>query len=176
MFSKKIKTFGLFILVILIVIQFFPIDKSVPESSMSTDFITATNPPAEVANLVKSACYDCHSYQTKYPWYSNVAPASWWLADHIDDGRDELNFSTWTDYSPKKAAHKIKEAIELVGDEQEMPLPPYTWIHSEARLTDKQRKTLTDWFQTIREDIQARADTALNVAGDGKPTEDEEGH
>lgn len=141
---------GLFL--ILIILQFFGPDTSSPAADPSKDFISNTQPPEQVNDILKSACYDCHSYQTKYPWYSRIEPVSWWLQDHINEGRDEFNMSLWTDYSTSRADHKLEEAIELV-EEEEMPLPSYTWVHGDARLTSEQRKALTNWFTSLRTEI-----------------------
>ncbi|MEQ8524791.1 heme-binding domain-containing protein [Gracilimonas sp.] len=151
--SMSLKIFaGLFLM--LIILQFFGPDTSSPATDPSKDFITNAQPPEQVSSILKSACYDCHSYQTKYPWYSNIEPVSWWLQDHIDEGRDEFNMSLWADYSTRRADHKLEEAIELV-EEEEMPLPSYTWIHGDARLTSEQRQTLIEWFTTLRTEISA---------------------
>ena len=90
-----IKKIGLFLLAALVVMQFFRIDKSAPEVVQGDDFIALMQPSEEVEALLKSACYDCHSNQTVYPWYANVAPVSWWLQHHVDEGREHLNFSVW---------------------------------------------------------------------------------
>lgn len=135
---------------ILVILQFFQIDKTNPASDPVKDFMNVHNPPAEVATMLKTACYDCHSYQTKYPWYTYTQPLGWWVKDHIDEGRDELNFSEWTEYNPRRADHKLEEAVEYTLNE-EMPLPSYTWAHGDARLSDEQRKTLADWFEAQRE-------------------------
>jgi hypothetical protein len=140
------------ILLVFVGLQFFGPDQSIPQTDPAKDFLANTNPSPEVASIIKSACYDCHSYKTEYPWYSTIEPLSWWLQDHIDHGRDEFNMSAWTDYSPTRADHKLEEAIELV-EEEEMPLPSYTWVHGEARLSEQQRDQLTDWFSSLREKI-----------------------
>lgn len=133
-------------------LQFFRPDTSIPEYDHSKDFLRVHKPPQEISNIIKSACYDCHSYQTSYPWYSGIVPISWWLQDHIEEGREEFNLSLWADYSAERADHKIEEAIELVEDE-EMPLPSYTWVHSDARLSDQERRELSEWFTTLREEL-----------------------
>lgn len=133
----------------LIVIQFFRIDTTVPEYIEGEDLISVENPPKEVSNILVSACYDCHSYKTVYPWYSHVAPTSWWLADHIQEGREHLNFSIWGKYSAKRKKHKIKEMIEEI-EEGEMPLKSYTLVHWNASLSDDQKKVLLEWLKTIK--------------------------
>lgn len=141
-------------ILVFIILQFFGPDTSSPAADPSKDFIVNTQPPEQVTSILKSACYDCHSYQTNYPWYSNIEPVSWWLQDHIEHGRDEFNMSLWSDYSSNRADHKLEEAIELV-EEEEMPLPSYTWVHGDARLTPEQRDLLTEWFSSLRTKISA---------------------
>lgn len=135
--------------VLLIVSQFFRIDKVNPAYSIENDFSVVNNPPEEVKQILKQACYDCHSYETKYPWYTNVAPVSWWIKAHINEGRDELNFSEWANYSVKRKDHKLEEMAEMV-EEGEMPLTSYTWGHPESKLSEKQRQSLIDWVKAIR--------------------------
>lgn len=109
-----------------------------------------TSPSDEVKALIKGACYDCHSNATVYPWYSEVAPVSWWTKHHVNEGREELNFSVWADYSLKKADHKLEECAEEV-EEGKMPLDSYTWTHGDADLNEKQRELLEDFFNSKRD-------------------------
>ena len=136
------------ILAVVVIIQFFRIDKTNPEYDPAKDFIAMTNPPTEVADMIKASCYDCHSNQTVYPWYTNVAPVSWWVKKHINEGRKHLNFSEWGNYETKRQNHKLEEFYSEVN-EGEMPLKSYTLIHSEARLSDAQVKQMTDWVVSI---------------------------
>ncbi len=130
---------------LLLVLQFFQIDKTNPPYNPAQDFIALEKPPAEVAAMLEEACYDCHSHRTEYPWYTNVAPVSWWIAHHIDEGREHLNFSTWGVYEIGKKEHKLEECAEEVR-EGEMPLKSFTWTHSEARLTPEQVDLLVLYF------------------------------
>ncbi|MCO6499955.1 MAG: heme-binding domain-containing protein [Vicingus serpentipes] len=134
---------------IAIIIQFFRIDQTNPEFTIKNDFIEINQPPKEVTAILKSACYDCHSNESKYPWYANVSPISWWLKHHIDEGREELNFSEWGTFKAKRKDHKLEEIIELV-EEGEMPLKEYTWTHAEAKLTEEQKSLLINWVKEIR--------------------------
>lgn len=152
----------LFLLVILIIIQFFGVDKSVPDYDASGDFLTIYEPPTVVENIFRTACYDCHSYETVYPWYSNIQPAGWWLEGHIEEGRDEMNLSLWEDYDAGDADHLLDEMIEMVEDEH-MPLPSYTWAHADARLTDEQRDEFTAWVRNLRSSLQQEADTSATM-------------
>ena len=136
--------------VILALIQFIRIDKTPHEIDITMDFTSSmVNTDPEVLQLIRNACYDCHSYETKYPWYTNIAPVSWWINGHIDHGREELNFSEWHTYEPKRQSHKMEECVEHVKKEK-MPLTSYTWIHPEARLSDAQREKLVWFFDSLR--------------------------
>lgn len=149
---KKILTV---VLVAFIIIQFFPIDKKNPAPTPGMDFIKIKNTPPEVAAIINRSCYDCHSNETRYPWYSNIAPSSWILKNHIDEGRKELNFSTFAVYEPKIQAHKLQECIEMV-EKKEMPLESYFIGHQDAKLTDAQRKVLTDYFKREKQETERK--------------------
>jgi hypothetical protein len=110
------------------------------------DLMASNAPPPEVAALLKNACYDCHSSETKWPWYSYVAPISWALVQHVNDARESLNFSEWPHEAPQRARKKWRRIAEAV-DANEMPLPSYIWIHRQSRLTAQQRQQLVEWAQ-----------------------------
>lgn len=110
--SKLTKRILLGLVGLLLVIQFFRIDKTNPPVNQAKDFIKLSSPPAKVAQLLKDACYDCHSHETKYPWYTNIAPVSWWIKNHIDHGREHLNFSVWADYEAKKRIINLKSVMK----------------------------------------------------------------
>ena len=143
------KSVGIALLVIIIVMQFFAIDKSNVTVDPAKDFVVQVKAPADVINILKVACYDCHSNESIYPWYTNVAPVSWWVKSHINDGRKHLNFSVWNDYNDKRKSKKIKECIEEI-EEGEMPLKSYTIIHKDAELSKEQQKILVDFFNSLR--------------------------
>ncbi len=136
--------------IVFVIIQFFRIDKTVPSYDMSKDLIVMTQPSPEVERILRIACYDCHSYETAYPFYTNIAPFSWWIKGHINEGRAELNYSTWGDFPVKKLGHMIDESSEKVI-EKKMPLTPYWMLHWDAKLTEEERKTLGDWFKTLEQ-------------------------
>jgi hypothetical protein len=144
--SKKI---GLGLLGLFLVIQFFQPDRSVPEVQPGNDLIEIYEPSEEIASLLTTACYDCHSYSTHYPWYAYIAPVSWIVSHDIDEGREHLNFSRWGSYDIKKQLHKLEECEEEV-EEREMPLEAYTFMHAEAKLTHEQREALELWFAKLR--------------------------
>jgi len=135
------------LLVVMLLIQFIRIDKVNPASPAGQDFVTVEKPPAAVASILKNACYDCHSHQTTYPWYTNLAPVSWMIRSHIKGGRQHVNFSTWGAYDAKKRDHKLAEIAEEVG-ENRMPMKSYTWLHSEAKLSAADREILINWVKS----------------------------
>lgn len=146
---KKSKLIGWVALGALIIIQFFRIDKTNPEYDVNNDFITIHQPPEDVKLMLKEACYDCHSNESKYPWYTNVAPVSFWIKGHIDEGRKHLNYSKWGTFSDKRKNHKIEEMIDKVK-EGEMPISSYKIAHSKARLSDEQRQRMVAFFTSLQ--------------------------
>ncbi|WP_431161613.1 heme-binding domain-containing protein [Flagellimonas beolgyonensis] len=146
---KIVKKIAIALLVVLVGMQFFRPEKNQAEGDYVAAFVAETQPSPEVQGILKSACYDCHSANTNYPWYSNVAPISYWLADHIEEGKEHLDFSDWANYTDKKKDHKLEELVEEVK-EGEMPLNEYTWTHADARLTQEQITALLTWAQETR--------------------------
>ena len=144
-----VKRFLIFALISFVVMQFFRVDKNIAEGDYVQAFVDDTNPPDEVMIILKTACNDCHSNNTIYPWYAEVAPVSYWLDDHIRDGKKHLNFSAWDSYSVKKKDHKMEELEEMVA-EGEMPLDSYTWVHKDAVLSDQQRDAMVAWVKQYR--------------------------
>lgn len=136
---------------LLIVFQLFRIDKTNPPLDKSKDILTITNAAPKIASILKISCYDCHSNEVTYPWYTNVAPVSWWIKKHINEGRRHLNFSEWGNYTSKKADHKLEECIENV-QEGEMPMSSYTLIHKDAEISKEQKNALLKWFKALRID------------------------
>lgn len=144
---KILKILIILLIAAFIIIQFFRIDKTNPEFDPVIDLITMENPPIEVAQMLKSACYDCHSNETIWPWYSNIAPISWMLEQHVEDGRDNINFSFWGEIEKEDRLYVLEEMIEEI-EEAEMPLPGYLITHSDAKLSDTQRQLLIDWLRS----------------------------
>ncbi len=146
---KVLKKIAVGLLVILIGMQFYRPEKNIQEGEHTVAFLKETNPPPQVKAILQETCYDCHSNNTVYPWYNNIAPVSYWLADHVEHGKGHLNFSDWDAYNPKKKDHKLEELVEMIT-EREMPLKEYTWTHAEARLSEQQRKEVADWAKKTR--------------------------
>ena len=112
----------------------------------------SVNVPADVAAILKRSCSDCHTNETDYPWYSQITPVNWWLKNHIDEGRRELNFSVWGTYTPKRKAKKLEEVCEQV-ESGAMPLPSYLWAHRDAVLSPDDAKLLCSWSKSVRESL-----------------------
>lgn len=131
----------------LIILQFIPMDKTNPPITAANDFIQVTQTPPAIAQLLKAACYDCHSNESVFPDYTKIQPVGYWIRGHIRGARKQLNFSEWGTYPAKKRAHKLEESIEEIT-EKSMPLKSYTWMHETAKLSDVQRDQLTAWLKT----------------------------
>jgi hypothetical protein len=124
---------------------------------VANDLMATNAPSPQVAAMLHTACYDCHSYETRWPWYSHVMPMSWLVVKDVNDGRDALNLSDWPKDNPMRAAKRLEDMSEEIGY-GEMPPKKYTAIHTDARLTDSQRKELTDWL-----DVEAARLKALSA-------------
>jgi len=103
--------------------------------------------PGDVQSILRRACYDCHSNETKWPWYSYVAPASWFVVDHVNHGRGDLNFSEWPAYDIEAEEHAFKDIEEQI-EKGQMPLRSYTWLHTDAKLSEVDRETLLRWTRS----------------------------
>jgi len=140
MLKKVITAF----LIVFAIAQFFNPQKNEYTSIPDTDFLTTEKPPQQIASIIKESCYDCHSNNTRYPWYDRITPVNFWVNGHIKHGKGELNFSEWKHYSAKKKVHKLDEVIEVL-ENNEMPLSSYILMHSDAKLTDDKTKALINW-------------------------------
>lgn len=127
--------------------------------------------PADVLQVLRQSCYDCHSHETAWPWYASVAPAKWLVRDHVEDARSDLNFSAWNRYDAEERAHKWEEVAEEV-EEGEMPLRSYLIVHRGARLSDDDLRTLVNYASrqaatTTRLDEPAVLDEGVDEAEEG---------
>jgi len=107
--------------------------------------------PKEVMSILKRSCYDCHSNQTKWPFYSSIFPMSWSIADHVKNGRRALNFDLWKQYDEEKRWEYLEEIVDKTKAKQ-MPLPSYLWLHADAKLSKKDIKTLDNWAQNAEDE------------------------
>ncbi|HEY9169905.1 MAG TPA: heme-binding domain-containing protein [Lutibacter sp.] len=135
------------IFAVFILIQFIRPEKN--NSKNDTNSIsTVMEIPVEVNKIIQTSCANCHTNSTIYPWYNKIAPASWFLAQHVNEGKEHLNFSEWTSYNNDQKRHLIKDLKEVLN-ERKMPLKSYLLIHDDAKLTENQYQILYDWVKTI---------------------------
>lgn len=140
----KKKVAIIFIVLVLIVIQFVNHPKNENSEILATDITKVTDVSENVLILLQTACYDCHSNNTTYPWYANIQPVTWWLNDHIVDGKKHLNFSDFGSYDTEKAKKKFTKIAKEI-EEDEMPLFSYTLLHRNAKLDEIQKKMIVVW-------------------------------
>jgi len=134
-------------LVLFVLIQFVTVVHDNPESNPQNEIQVVEN----VHSILKTACYDCHSNQSVWPWYSYVAPVSWFVADHVHEARHKLNFSEWQTM-PEKRRNKRRDQTAEEVDEGDMPLPPYVLLHPGAKLSSEQIAVLKEWSQSAAPD------------------------
>jgi hypothetical protein len=137
--KKILKISGYTLIVLFLLIQLKQIERSNPPEIADSEI------PDEVKAILKAKCYDCHSNEVHWPWYSYLAPVSWKVAQHVEDGRKEVNFSKWDTYSPDKQEEKIGETFDEVLD-GEMPIESYLWIHRDSKVTDEDIDIIDEWL------------------------------
>ncbi len=143
----------LLLLVAFIVIQFFRPEKNVSTTISENDITKVYPVPENVQQIFARSCNDCHSNNTCYPWYAEVQPAAWFLADHVKDGKDELNFSEFGSYRIARQNKKMKECIKQIK-EGEMPIESYTLMHGDAKLSEADKQTVISWCESIQKTLQ----------------------
>ena len=151
--KRILKIIAIVFVIGFIVIQFYRPDRTNPPIVQAETIGATTAIPENVNQILVRSCNDCHSNETVYPWYSNISPFSWLLAEHIEEGRRELNVSVWTTYSGKKKRHKLDEVCEQVTSGA-MPHNQYLWMHRDALLSEEEKKNLCDWAATEKAKIE----------------------
>lgn len=137
------------LIVVLIAIQFIRPSKTNPK----IDSKIALEPPSKVLKVLKKSCYDCHSFETKWSIYSEIAPLSWVIVSHVEDGRKALNFSKFKEIDKEIKKARLKRLVKIV-DNGMMPLSSYLSLHSEAKLSKKDKIFLKEWANTTLEDLK----------------------
>jgi hypothetical protein len=143
---RSLKWIFLVLVVVFVVIQAVRPDLTNPRVDPAQ---AIQNVPPHVDAILRRSCYDCHSNETRWPWYAQVAPVSWMLKHDVDEGRQELSFSEFATYSPKRTARKLKGICEEVK-EGEMPMTGYLVLHPDAKLSDADKQTLCTWAAALR--------------------------
>ena len=131
-------------LVVFVVMQFVGPARTNPAVDPSKAITKHVAVPADVKTLLDRCCWNCHSNQTIWPAYSYVAPISWNVISHVNDGRGSMNLTDWP-AGPEEAGELLDAICDEVVKKRAMPMPQYTWLHPEAKLTDAERKRLCDW-------------------------------
>jgi hypothetical protein len=142
------------ILIVLILIQFIRPNPNNGNALGRNDFTHEIPTSDSVMKILKVSCFDCHSNHTNYPWYAEIAPVNWWLANHVNEGKWELNFSEFITYNDRRKNKKLEEIAKLVQN-HEMPLSSYTLLHRNAALNEQQIKTLVQWTKAAQNHLTA---------------------
>ncbi|HVU96862.1 MAG TPA: heme-binding domain-containing protein [Puia sp.] len=149
---SRIKKILLTVLILFIAIQFIQPARNKNGQVLPTDISKICAIPQNVESILRTACYDCHSNNTNYPWYVNIQPVGWMLARHIKEGKGELNFSEFGSYSGRRQASKLKSIENSIKDGA-MPLSSYTLIHKGARLSQDEKELVMDWARKTRDSL-----------------------
>ena len=150
---KKILFIGLIIFLLMQLYQ--PARNESFEQDITANFTKVYNVPKNVEAILRTSCYDCHSNNTNYPWYSNIQPVRFFMEHHIKEAKEDLNFSEWGNYSKRKQENKLDRIVKQIKSD-EMPLASYTLIHKNARLTTVQKKEVMDWISKIKDSISSQ--------------------
>jgi hypothetical protein len=151
---RTIKRILVLLLVIFLLAQIYRSPKNL-SGDTTHDISKSYQVPEDVHAILVKACFDCHSNKTRYPWYAEIQPVGLWLADHIRDGKREINFNEFSSYRVAKQYRKLEEGIDEVKSGG-MPLPSYTITHTDAKLSETEKTTLINWFESIRDTLRAR--------------------
>jgi Haem-binding domain len=140
---------------LLVIVQFIRPAKTNPAADASLAIESHVQVDPKVSAILDRSCVDCHSNKTRWPWYSHVAPVSWFVIDHVNEGRKELNLSEWGTYDRRRQLGKLRQICREVTDGA-MPLSSYTPMHAGSSLTPDDVKTLCDWSDAQRAQLEAK--------------------
>jgi Haem-binding domain len=150
---KKIFKYIFVVLIIaLIGIQFYPSKKNSSNEILASDFRNIYDVPEKIDAYFEISCYNCHSNNSTYPWYVNIQPVALFMANHINEGKEELNFSDFGSYSKRRKKNKLKSVINQIRKNQ-MPIESYTLIHRDAKLSESEKKEIIDWVNSLLRDL-----------------------
>jgi len=150
--KKTLKIIVVLVFVAFVGIQFVRPARENPSIAPEQTLEATTQVTEDVREIFQKSCNDCHTNQTNWRWYSEVAPISWQMVDHVNDGRQHLNFSEWTTYEARRKRKKLDEICEQIQS-KEMPLNQYVWIHWDAKLSNEEIKTICDWTKNESEKL-----------------------
>jgi hypothetical protein len=148
---KTLKWGGSILAAVFLGIQFVPAERTNPPIDPSMTFQAKVRVPPHIDTIIRRSCYDCHSHETRWPWYAYVAPASWLVTSDVKKGRSLLNFSNWT-YNMFRSVGRLDQMAQEVHDGT-MPLPSYLLLHPSAKLSEVEKDSLINWVEVVREEI-----------------------
>ena len=152
---SKTKKILVSILIVLVVIQFIQPAHNKSDLLLPTDISKIYNVPDSVQRVLKSACFDCHSNNTNYPWYANIQPVAWFMARHVENGKADLNFSEFGTYTIRKQKSKLQSIANTIHDD-EMPLSSYRLMHKKANLTQNEKALLISWATKTKDSLSTK--------------------
>ena len=155
--KKIIKRIGILLIIAFVGIQFIPTKRNVSNEVYKADFMKVYKVPSEISEKLKVSCYDCHSNNTEYPWYSRIQPATWYLEGHVNEGKEELNFNEFGNYSARKQRSKLSSMIRELKSDM-MPLSSYLIIHKDAIFDKNEKKKMVTFFENLKLQIEAEDD------------------
>jgi hypothetical protein len=141
------------LLMLFVVMQFIQPARNVNQRPMASHITKHVDVPPDVEGILATACYDCHSNNTRYPWYANIQPMGWLLADHVKDGKAELNFDEFSSYPKRRQLSKLKAIAGSIKDGS-MPIASYTWMHADAKLSPTAKALIIDWATRTSDSIK----------------------
>jgi hypothetical protein len=150
-----IKKILLVLLLALVIIQFIHPKRNKSAGAQPNYIGNTFHIPDDVKSILAKACNDCHSNNTRYPWYSKLQPVDWWMANHIREAKEKLNFDEYTNARLRSQYHRMEEVAEQVK-EKGMPLKSYLWIHKDAKLTEEERSKLISWTESVQDSLRAQ--------------------
>lgn len=147
--KKSIKKIVVFVILFFLLMQFYQPARNIHYGQvLPADFIKTYDAPKDVEQILRSSCYDCHSNNTNYPWYSYIQPARFFMENHIKEGKENLNFSEWGNYGNRKQRSKLEAIVKQI-EKDEMPLSSYIVLHNNAKLSSKQKREVINWINKI---------------------------
>ena len=152
--KKIIKIIFALLAIVFILIQFIRPLRINPISDKTRDITATINIPSNVKQILDRSCYDCHSNNTRWPWYSYIAPVSWLIAQDVNNGREKINYSEWGNYSLTDQVSNFDDIAKMVKN-GEMPLPKYLFLHSDAKLTDADKDLLIKWAKAESDSLMS---------------------
>lgn len=155
--KKVIKYLVILIIIAFVVIQFFGPDRTTASNMTPDDINKKMQVPVNIQGIFKRSCYDCHSNETKWPWYSSVAPVSWVIADDITKGKAKMNFSEWGKMKESKQEERLSDICEQINEDK-MPLPKYLLLHKDDALSKAEKDTIYSWVKSLGIDFDLEGD------------------